>query len=80
MPNTGDSISVTLQALAHAGCEDVFLFDLASPSPLAHVVRILTPGLGAYMEGDVASVSVNDLIPRQTTVGGPAGAARETRP
>lgn len=75
-----ERLGVTLQALANAGCEDVFLFDLASPSPLAHVVRILTPGLGAYMEGDVASVGVNDLIPRQTTVGGPAGAAKETCP
>ena len=67
-----ERLGLTLEALAHAGCEDVFLFDLPSPSPLAHVVRILAPGLNAYMEGDVASVGVNDLIPKRVEAGGAA--------
>lgn len=75
-----ERLDLTLEALAQAGCEDVFVFDLPSPSPLAHVVRILAPGLGAHMEGDVASVGVHDLIPRWAETGLSSGAAKEVCP
>ena len=57
-----ESLDFVVSRLEKAGYREVVFFDLPCPVEGVHVVRALVPGLKTFMEGQMSSVSLEELL------------------